>query len=147
MNHKKIAILFTITIFLVILSSIIFKYSTPFNKIRLGLVSLTNPTEIQTNFTSAIIELIQGKPEIFVQITENNTCYWMTPIKEKGYYIELKKYASETNDCYGNLIEENKIPTGTPIDIISRKNCLCTGEFIITRLDENTGTFLKITSG
>jgi len=111
------------------------------------MTNLFNPDRIETNFTLAVIRLIRGEDEILVKNQEENVCYWITPTKDMDYYLELKKYSSETSECHGKLLEESTIPTGKSIGIIGKTNCLCGNEIIIKKLDEETGTFLKIISG
>lgn len=147
MVDKKIVVF--LIIFCLILSSVfIFKSPSLLNDISssiTGLITRISPVETETNFTSAIVKLVKVKDKITIKITESNVCYWMTPIRKGGYYIEVKKYSSETKECFGKVLEKTLIPTDKPIDIIGRINCLCSGKVMIKRLNEKKGTFLKIT--
>jgi len=146
MMHKIVFVLVAI-FFLILLSPFIFESSITYNKIRFRLTGFFVLENTETNFTSAVIKLIDGRSEMMIR-NDENTCFWITPTKENGYNLEVKKYNSnETNGCYGEIVEESKIPTGEPIDIISKTNCLCGKEIMIRRLDEKTGTFFKIIGG
>jgi hypothetical protein len=146
MINKKIGFVF-FTLFVIIISlSFFFNSSSQFDAIGLSITRRLVSRKIQTNFTDAVIKLVEGKGEVLIQKTENNTCYWITPIKQRGYYLEIKKYSSKENDCNGEILEEGIIPTGKPIGIIGETNCLCGKKITIKRIDVDTGTFFSINS-
>jgi len=144
--HKKIIIIFIVLFCLILSLSFILESSDPFRMIRLTITGLLYQRTTETNFPSAINRMIEGENEILIKTAESNICYWITPTIDKGYYLEVKKYYSENNDCYGRLLEKKLIPTDKPIGIIGRKNCICSSDVIIERIDEKTGTFFRITS-
>ncbi len=144
MLNKKIGIVFFV-IFIVILSlSFAFNSSPQLDTARLSLLGRLDSKKIQINFTSAIINLVDGNREILVEKTEN-TCYWITTVRwNGGYFLEIKKYNSTEHDCNGEILEEGLVPTGKPIGIIGETNCLCDKNIVIKRIDEDTGIFFKI---
>jgi hypothetical protein len=147
MVSRKVFIVLISVFSLILLSSFIYEYSPTFHKINLSITGLLYSGKTETNFTSAIVELLKGGDEVLVQTSESNVCYWITPTRDKGYYIEIKKYSSENKECYGKLLEESMIPTDKPINIIGKTNCLCSNEITVKKVGGEKGNFLEIISG
>lgn len=100
---------------------------------------------VHTDVMSAVSQLSYGETdELIIGSGEENLCYWITPTFNKGHFLEIKKYNSSTNDCYGKLIEISMLPIDGPIDLIGDTDCICNKRTSIKRLEVNGDVFLEV---
>jgi len=99
----------------------------------------------ETDATFAMTGLSTGDIEkIYMTSGKKNECYWITPTFDRGYYLEIRKYYSETNDCYGNLLDEVVIPLDGPVNIIGNTDCICSKRMQIKRIEVDGDIFFEI---
>ena len=102
-----------------------------------------SPAETDTTF--AMTGLSTGEIEkIYMTSGKKNECYWITPTFDRGYYLEIRKYNSTTNDCYGNLIDETVIPLDGPVNIIGNTDCICSKRMQIKRIEVDGDIFFEV---
>jgi len=149
MHYKKFWVVSIVLVCIIFSLSFFFSSSIFGHKTLLGLASLLQSTEIETNLVSAVEKLISGKNEIIVEITDSNVCYWIRPThNEKNYLLEIKKYQSTTGKCIGLVVDESHIALEHGINILGDTDCLCSGKrYFLERVVEGQRVDLMVIKG
>jgi len=99
----------------------------------------------ETNATMAFSKVYSGEEEtIYLASGDKEMCYWITPTFDNGYYLEIKKYNSTEEQCYGDILERNMIKLGEPVNMRGDTDCICSSRVKITKSEENGYVFLEV---
>jgi hypothetical protein len=129
---------------IILILSLIFFVS---NRNILGrLTNILESTETETNITSAVEKLIDGKNKVIVEISEKDVCYWVRSTRDVKYFLEIKKYQSTTGKCFGLTVEESHVTLENGMNVLGDNDCLCSGKkYLLERVVEEQRIDLKIT--
>ncbi len=133
MKNKKFAI-FLVVLLGLIFSISFFLTSSPIQHVPLSIFNILRrirgekPLTIETDVISALNKL-KDSNSILIEVTENETCYWIKPTRNKTHYLlEINKYKSTMGRCLGFLRGKSYVIVDKGINMIGGNSCICTDE-------------------
>jgi len=150
MLYKKYLIIFSVFVFVIFFLILMNIFSIPNSRIFSGLYTgissdKTSVTETKV-LVNTISQLMNDKSRVIIEINEKNVCYWVRSSFNQKNLIEIKKYQSTEEKCFGVVFDESYVPLEHGINILGETDCLCGGqEYILEIVSEGKRNDLRIT--
>ncbi len=149
MPYKKYLFIFSMFVFFIFFLTMIYNLLSPNSRIFSGLYTGISSDKASITDTKVLVntisQLINDKDRLTIVINEKGICYWIRSTLKQKNLIEIKKYKSSAEKCFGVFFDESYIPLEHGINILGDTDCLCEGqEYILEIVNQGERNDLKI---